>query len=871
MPIPATAPAGYTLPRANGLPNTTDSVLDLAYGVTNTQPGQDVYGDSRPVQVAPNQVNGFDPTALAGLATNPSFPSGHTTYAYTDGILLAMLTPSLHQSTVLRASEYGNSRIVLGVHYPLDIIGGRALASYDLAQAFSNPLYVNTASTSGTAYDLPSLFNAARTQLAAYLSAECGASVATCAASATNTANDPYVPSADNAALYQQRLTYGLPTLSFADAPREAAPAGGPDAAILLAPVYGGSTAAARTIAPNGGLYGALQTGTIDQIVVNTETNALAAFYGSTLSYWTRINLYAAAGYFNDVDGTLVMAAADRLNAPVTIGSAGTLYGNGATLSGNVTATSGGTFGGGSPTAAANTTVGGNLTLLPGSTYAVTTANGRASSTVVGGTATIAGSTLQVIGGATMLPFTQVRALQAAGGLNGAFATISTSGPSLNAFAQYSRDAVDLILNRTDVTFAVPNGSTNENRVAAALAAATPAIRDGAAGAVVNDVFLNEQSSAALGRATLDRLSGEGYAGTQNAAFAQSRAFTSSIEDEQNAWRSPAAAAPNGITLAAPAARGPLGYADASTLPFPPLKGPVPTLAAPERLWRAWGGGFGGESTIDGVASIGTARQTSDFFGGQVGLDYQVQPNLLIGAAAGGSSAEFTVSDRATSGTVTGGHGALYGVYGGLNGFYAEGSVTFSGFSNDVRRTAGGIGALGGESERASFDSIEVRVRGEFGQRFAFNGVGYDSVGVTPFAAAEYGDLSADGFTEQGPAGGALALAVRGRDTDSLPVFAGLRLDGIMPLGGGLAARPFVQVAYIHEFEPTRNLVATLVSLPGASFLVEGARPAEDAAQVKVGLDVAVRPGMTLYANFDGEFSGVQTVYAGKGGVRMSF
>ncbi|MGF3023227.1 phosphatase PAP2 family protein, partial [Methylobacterium aquaticum] len=165
VPVPAVAPAGYTIPTFNGLPNTRDSVYDLAYGVTNTQPGQDVYGSSRPIQVAQGRYTIFDPTALNGIATNPSFPSGHTTYAFTDGILLAMTTPQAYQSMLLRASEYGESRIVLGVHYPLDIIGGRALATYDLAQAFTNPLYINNAATTGTAIDLPSLYTQASSQM----------------------------------------------------------------------------------------------------------------------------------------------------------------------------------------------------------------------------------------------------------------------------------------------------------------------------------------------------------------------------------------------------------------------------------------------------------------------------------------------------------------------------------------------------------------------------------------------------------------------------------------------------------------------------------------------------------------------------------
>ena len=60
-----------------------------------------------------------------GFLTSGSFPSGHTTYAYSGGIALATLVPQLGPEIVTRASEAGNNRIVLGVHYPLDIMGGR--------------------------------------------------------------------------------------------------------------------------------------------------------------------------------------------------------------------------------------------------------------------------------------------------------------------------------------------------------------------------------------------------------------------------------------------------------------------------------------------------------------------------------------------------------------------------------------------------------------------------------------------------------------------------------------------------------------------------------------------------------------------------
>jgi subtilase-type serine protease len=345
----AVAPSGHTLPTFNGLPNTTNNVYDTAYGVKNTDSGQNIYGSSRPIQVRPPtgpapHINAFDPSAISGLTTNPSFPSGHTTYAYTDSILLGMLTPELYQSMLSRGSQFANSRIVLGVHYPLDIIASRSLASYDLAQAFTNPAYINNAATTGTAINMPSLFTSAAPELSSYLTAGaqaagCGNSIASCAASQSN----PYAPSAANAATYANNLTYGLPTLSFKQAPQQAAPAGGPDASILLATLYGGSSATAQALAnaANGhtdgsGLLGSLSTNTVNQIIVNTETNALAAFYGTSLSYWSRINLSAAAGYFQGVTGSLTLASTDKVETNVTIEATGALGGTG-TIAGNVT------------------------------------------------------------------------------------------------------------------------------------------------------------------------------------------------------------------------------------------------------------------------------------------------------------------------------------------------------------------------------------------------------------------------------------------------------------------------------------------------------------------------------------------------------
>lgn len=330
--ITAVAPPGTTLPTYAGLPNTTNSVFDTSYGVTNKQPGQDIYGDSRPVQVRPNGVNGYDPTALTGLSTNPSFPSGHTNYGYTDGVLIGMLVPQDFQAAILRGSEYGNSRIALGVHYPLDIIASRAFSAYDLAQQFNgNPAYAAT--------NLPATFAAAQPALQSYLAGQapaagCG-TIAACAASnpylaaslATYGANTPSAGTTltSNSQIFNARQTYGLATTN---APPTAAPASGPDASILLATVYGGSTAAAKVIAPSGGVSGNLSTATVNQIIQNTQSAVITAFQGTDLAYWSRINLYVAAGYFGGTTGSLKLAAGDQVLVNVSVGAGSIVAGS---------------------------------------------------------------------------------------------------------------------------------------------------------------------------------------------------------------------------------------------------------------------------------------------------------------------------------------------------------------------------------------------------------------------------------------------------------------------------------------------------------------------------------------------------------------
>ncbi|HEX9416696.1 MAG TPA: phosphatase PAP2 family protein [Gaiellaceae bacterium] len=67
------------------------------------------------------------PHTLVRAPTDASFPSGHTTIAFACAAVLAYFKPRLAPPLFLLAAAIGFSRIYVGVHYPLDVVGGAAL------------------------------------------------------------------------------------------------------------------------------------------------------------------------------------------------------------------------------------------------------------------------------------------------------------------------------------------------------------------------------------------------------------------------------------------------------------------------------------------------------------------------------------------------------------------------------------------------------------------------------------------------------------------------------------------------------------------------------------------------------------------------
>ena len=266
-------------------------VFGRAYGRPAGSAGSDRYGNARPFQTLPGLLAFAGPDYLGAesvssdflmgpesdLRDSPSFPSGHTTYGTMESLVLGLLVPERLPQMMARAAEYGDSRVLLGAHYTMDVIAGRTLALHDVAMLLANdPRYVGERKKGVVIEDYRAALAAARSDVTAALEAGCGAAVAVCAGRDESRFADP----ARVGAFVQAVQTYGLPAVYPARAGvRVDFAVIAPEAGLLLSAAYPWVSLAAanalltETQGPGGGF--------LDD--------------GSAFGAYSRIDLHAAA------------------------------------------------------------------------------------------------------------------------------------------------------------------------------------------------------------------------------------------------------------------------------------------------------------------------------------------------------------------------------------------------------------------------------------------------------------------------------------------------------------------------------------------------------------------------------------------------
>jgi autotransporter-associated beta strand protein len=358
--------------------------------------------------------------------------------------------------------------------------------------------------------------------------------------------------------------------------------------------------------------------------------------------------------------------------------------------------------------------------------------------------------------------------------------------------------------------------------------------------------------------AALDQLSGEAATGAQKVGFQMESQFLNLMLDPFVDGRSGVGGADHPALGFAPKRESmppeiALAYASV-------FKAPAAPAPAYEPRWTSWGGAYGGGNRTSGDAAVlgshDLSARTAGFAGG---LDYRVTPDTVVGVALAGGGTSWSLANALGGGKSDAFQAGVYGAtkYGPA---YLAAAFAFTNHWMSTDRFAVG------DHLTASFNAQSYGGRIESGYRFA---TWYG--GVTPYAAIQAQSFHTPGYTETDAIANGFALAFGSRDATDTRTELGARFDRVLALYPNAVLALRGRVAWAHDWVSNPTLVPMFQALPGASFIVSGATPAQNSALASAGTELRLANGVSLLAKFDGEFASHSSTYAGTGAVRYTW
>ncbi|QEM84015.2 autotransporter outer membrane beta-barrel domain-containing protein [Halomonas binhaiensis] len=839
---PAEQAEGIALPEGGQF-----NIYDLAYQPSEADKND--IGNSRPPQVWPDQIQTFTAEDFFGVETdtavdiiptlkgNAAFPSGHTAFGYSATSLFAQMIPERYQEMLLRGAEYGNSRVVVGAHHPLDVIGARIMTTYTLAQILNNhPEYLNRTlaplgTPTTTTDDFQRLLLSAQADLRQLLEQGCGESITTCAAADKPSTEEM----ARRKEAYRHSLTYGFDPVG----PTNLAPVVPEGAEVLIATRFPYLTAEQRR-----------------EVLATTEIESGHALDDG--SGWARLNLYDAAdgygafhgdvhvsmdasrGGFNAYDswnndiagegrfvksgsGILEFTGNNSFTGTTTIAGGGLII-NGYHGDSAVTVDKGAMLGGsgtvgtltsnsGALIAPGNSigtmSVNGDVTFNPDSIYAVEVdSKGNSDLIQASGSAVLNGGQVNVSleDRGNLLSAEEVHSLlgqeysilTAEQGISGTFDNVQPSYLFVGTQLDYADNSVTLDVTRNATAFTDVADSDNQREVAAAIEAL------GAGNAVYESLL--ESDSAMQARSAFSQLSGQVHADIASAQLNDSRY----LRDAMNGRMRQA----EGLT---------------SATDIQSTKG------------GSWGQILG---AWDHASSDGNATgYDASTYGFLLGWDTTVGSGWDLGIAGG-----YTRTD------LDGGHDASadsdnyhLGIYAGkrFGDIFLRGGSAYTWNRIETSRSM----RYGDQSASASdkYSGRTAQVFAEAASRFTTG-----SVNLEPFANLAYVNFDSNEIDEKG---GATALHGDEQVMDTTMSTLGLRADTQWKVSPTASVALRGELGWQHQLDDLERGKELMFTGSSESFTVDTVPASRDGAVMKLGTDVSIRDDTTLSLSYGGLWS----------------
>lgn len=546
-----------------------------------------------------------------------------------------------------------------------------------------------------------------------------------------------------------------------------------------------------------------------------------------------------------EVNGSIVSAS--------TVNTGGTLAGAGTV--GNVAVTGGTLAPGSTASPFAPLTINGSLSFTAASTYMVQVSSTTSSLSNVTGAATLGGATVSAIFSSGTVK-KQYTILTAAGGFGGSTfnSAVLSNMPSINATLSYNANNVflnigvnftpsggGLNVNQQNVANTLTNFFNSTGSIPAAFATLTPAGLTAASGELGTGIiqsainadgqFLNLM----LDPTVVGRSSGFTKAGSV-AQFADS--------DEAAAYAS----------MRPATAREREAFAMATKAPL--------LSSQPINRWSVWAAGYGGSAQVGGNAAVGSQDLTARVWGGAGGADYRISLDTLVGFSLGGGGLNYSLANAMGAGSADLFQAGVYGRH-NFGSAYIAAALAYGWHDVTTNRT---IALAGADQLQGRFKADTFSARFEGGYRFTT-----PLVGITPYAAARVTNFNLPNYSEASLNGGGLfALNYAAQSLTDTRSELGLRTDKSYAMQNGVLTLRG-RAAWAHDYNPSRAVTALFQTLPGSSFVVNGARLDADSALVSASAEMKWLSGFSIAGTFDGEFSGNVTSYSGKGVFKYSW